>query len=468
MNKNIVSFKNKTYIGNNEIKTLKLLAFLELCFIIYSFFKGTGIFFIQIAIVLVPMSLLGCMAVFRFGGDKYLLIVVILLLNFGFLIQMMSQDNISGIYFSAMIKCLSSFLIALIASILFKKFSNIISMDIMIYVLTAIQSLFIIVLYVWGITVGNMEGAGAKINIDFGLFVFQPLEVVKVIYVFVSSIIFCKEERVYDKIMFMPRELYFVLYNFLISLAMIKFSEFGTLLIMALTGFIMMIIYSTNRKTVKLFSVVMPVLTVLGVIAIIFINPTQGWLGKLYGRFRYFLTPEVDYMNTGYHGVQIRKALTVGGLLGPDSNRYIVNIPNSESDMVFSNLIQHCGIIMGILLIFTFIILLVRGIEIARKCIDSYFSGLAMGFTLLIVIESIIHIGYNIGILPITGIPLYGVSQGFTATTTYMIMIAIILTISTETTERSSYDEKVFEKNMGKTFKGFLPGRRKFKTKNQY
>jgi len=48
----------------------------------------------------------------------------------------------------------------------------------------------------------------------------------------------------------------------------------------------------------------------------------------------------------------------------------------------------------------------------------------------VITTEAVVHIGYNIAAFPITGIPLYFVSQGFTAILTGMIFVAILLVIS--------------------------------------
>ena len=81
-------------------------------------------------------------------------------------------------------------------------------------------------------------------------------------------------------------------------------------------------------------------------------------------------------------------------------------------------------------MLLSFIALLTRGIKIADQCEDSYFQGLAAEITFMISVETVVHIGYNIGFLPITGIPLFFVSQGFTAVITGMALISILLVVS--------------------------------------
>ncbi|GFI51711.1 putative lipid II flippase FtsW [Lachnospiraceae bacterium] len=91
---------------------------------------------------------------------------------------------------------------------------------------------------------------------------------------------------------------------------------------------------------------------------------------------------------------------------------------------------------MGVAIIVSFFALLARGIAIASACKETYFQGLTMSIVLLLVIENMIHIGYNIAMFPITGIPLYFVSQGFTAVVTAMVLAAVLLVISTGVLER--------------------------------
>ena len=134
--------------------------------------------------------------------------------------------------------------------------------------------------------------------------------------------------------------------------------------------------------------------------------------------------------DAGYQGTLGLEALSLGGLFGISSERYRLKLPEASNDYAFANVVQTCGMLMGLLMLLSFIALLRRGIKIADQCEDSYFQGLAAEITFMISVETVVHIGYNIGFLPITGIPLFFVSQGFTAVITGMALISILLVVS--------------------------------------
>ena len=75
------------------------------------------------------------------------------------------------------------------------------------------------------------------------------------------------------------------------------------------------------------------------------------------------------------------------------------------------------------------------GFHVAEECGEQYSQSVAIGITVTIFAEALIHIGYNLALLPITGIPLYFCSSGFTALLTGMILVGILLAISVRSSE---------------------------------
>lgn len=454
--------------GGTRVRTsgseLAILVIVELVFFIYSLYKGTGFFFLQMALIMLPMSLISWLVVSKYHADKYLLVIVILFLNFGFLIQVMSGKT-NKFYGAEMLKCLGAFAAAYIAAFLYRQFAGWLSMDIMVPVLMSIQLVLMALLAMFGTDAGEIGQQGAKILLKLGPVIVQPLEVVKVIYAFVIVTLLCKEERKEKHICGMPREMFLMLYTLVLAVCMAAFSEFGTVLIMLLLGGVMMFVYSSNRILVNCLTVFTLLAGSASCFLLLNLKPKSGRLHKLYLRLQYFLHPELDCDNAGYHGMLIRKALSVGGLLGPDTKRYMFPISHASTDMAFVRLVQCCGILMGILLIFACFFLLKRGCMIAEECSDTYFGGVAMSFTMLITLEAIVHIAYNISFFPITGLPLYIVSEGFTATTTGMMMIAVLLVVSADRAERSMYNERKVERRMGNCMWNIYPHRKRSRHK---
>ena len=442
--------RKDTYRREREdYRALGALLGLELLFLLYALFKGTGVLFLQISALLMCLTVISFIAVKKIRADRYLIIIALVQLNIGFFIQMLSRKGEKGLLSDLLAKCTVAFVAAFVAGILFLLLARWISTDAAALILAGVQLALILLLGIMGTEVGS-GGQGAKIQLDLpGLPAFQPLEIVKILYVFVTAVLLCKDERIGKWILGLPRELFLILYTGILLVCLAVFRELGTGLIIFLTGAVMMFIYSSNRKLVGVLAAGTAVMAAAGGGILMLVQPEEGSLaGKVFARFRYFLSPELDASNAGYQGLQMRKALTVGGLLGPDTERYLFPIPMEKSDMVFAKLVQTCGVVMGFVLLLSFFFLFQRGVTISRNCRDCYFKGTAMGITVLFAAESIIHIAYNIGAGPITGIPLYLVSEGFTATTTGMMMIAVLLVISSGAVERSRSNESKIDRRM--------------------
>ena len=147
--------------------------------------------------------------------------------------------------------------------------------------------------------------------------------------------------------------------------------------------------------------------------------------------------------------------------MGPDTDRYLFTIPQENNDLIFAKLVQTCGFVTGVFMILSFLLLLRQGMKIAREKEDLYYSGLATGITLLFAMEGIVHIACNIGLFPITGIPLYFVSQGFTSLTTGMVMMGFLLVMSADNQERREDYEKIWEERFQRLQRSIFPSRRR-------
>ncbi len=97
---------------------------------------------------------------------------------------------------------------------------------------------------------------------------------------------------------------------------------------------------------------------------------------------------------------------------------------------MFAIVAEELGFIGGVLLIFLFLILYLRGISVTRHAPDLFGKLLGAGFLFLIIFQAFINIGAISGLGPLTGIPLSFVSYGGSAVTVTLVEIGIILNIS--------------------------------------
>ena len=146
-----------------------------------------------------------------------------------------------------------------------------------------------------------------------------------------------------------------------------------------------------------------------------------------------FLDPWKDRFGNGYHVIQSFIAFKKGGFWGVGlgyGTQKIARLPEPHNDFIFAVIAEETGIIGTILMIVLYGVLFWRGIVISVAAPDEFGRLLAVGLTLLIVIQAYINIGVVTGSLPATGIPLPFISYGGSSLLSNMIAGGILLNIS--------------------------------------
>jgi cell division protein FtsW len=135
-------------------------------------------------------------------------------------------------------------------------------------------------------------------------------------------------------------------------------------------------------------------------------------------------------------GYQLERSLLgvgAGGIFGSGlgtGREKLFFLPEPHTDFIFSTIAEELGFLGGGILLFLYLLLLIRGIQIARRTEDSFGSLLSFGLVVSIFVYVILHVGVVLGFLPTTGLPLPFVSFGGTALMVNLISVGIILNIS--------------------------------------
>ncbi|HON57815.1 MAG TPA: FtsW/RodA/SpoVE family cell cycle protein, partial [bacterium] len=106
------------------------------------------------------------------------------------------------------------------------------------------------------------------------------------------------------------------------------------------------------------------------------INRIKGWV-----------LGETDPLNKGYHITRSKLALATGGFLGKGlthSEVKIAGLPEAHTDFIFAVLGEEIGFLGAIFIIFFYLLLLYRGLKIARDTQNVYFKFLALGISVMI------------------------------------------------------------------------------------
>jgi len=144
-----------------------------------------------------------------------------------------------------------------------------------------------------------------------------------------------------------------------------------------------------------------------------------------------WFNPWLDPSGRSYQIVQSLIAVANGGIFGRGPGMGNPNVvPVAHSDFIFSTIVEETGLIgaLGLLTVLGF--LLQRGMRTALHARDTFSNYLAAGLTAYLVAQSVLIIGGNLRLLPLTGVTLPFVSYGGSSLLISFIAILLLLHIS--------------------------------------
>ncbi|HEX5418307.1 MAG TPA: rod shape-determining protein RodA [Chloroflexota bacterium] len=150
-------------------------------------------------------------------------------------------------------------------------------------------------------------------------------------------------------------------------------------------------------------------------------------------RIMVFVDPQSDPTNAGYNVIQALMAVGAGEfsgrgyLSGSQSQLHFLRV--QYADFIFSVLAEELGFVGAFVLLVLFGILVFRGLRAARLSREAFGRLLACGIVVLLVYQVVVNIGMNVGLLPVTGIPLPMISYGGSSLLTIMGSLGILESI---------------------------------------
>ncbi|MDO3662444.1 cell shape-determining peptidoglycan glycosyltransferase RodA [Bacillus sp. C28GYM-DRY-1] len=145
--------------------------------------------------------------------------------------------------------------------------------------------------------------------------------------------------------------------------------------------------------------------------------------------------------DSGWQVDQAIMAIGSGGILGNGISDLKVYVPESTTDFIFSIIGESFGFLGCAFVVIMFFFLIYRLVVLIDKIhpFNRFASFFCVGYTALIVIHTFQNIGMNIGIMPVTGIPLLFVSYGGSSTLSTLIGFGIVYNASVQLTKYRSY-----------------------------
>jgi len=248
---------------------------------------------------------------------------------------------------------------------------------------------------------------GAQSWFDLGPLSVQPVEPVKLILILILAKYFSRRhiEIAHIRHMFVSG-----LYALILFALVLLQPDFGGAIVIFLIWFGMMLLSGISKKHLA------AVLLVSALSAALF----WAFVFKDYQKQRLitFMHPLTDIRGSGYNAYQSTIAVGSGGLLGKGvglgSQSRLQFLPEYETDFIFAAFAEEWGFVGVLILCAAYGVVIWRILANAHYGLSNFEILYGLGLALFIMSHFFIHVGMNLGLLPVTGISLPFMSYGGT------------------------------------------------------
>lgn len=191
----------------------------------------------------------------------------------------------------------------------------------------------------------------------------------------------------------------------------------STAIILFVTGLVLFFVGGFKLRDLGWMVGLVSVLLVVAVIIAVNLSDAKqakfGRMGTFINRLEYYITKD----NTDGYGDQMilaRTAIARSGFnpAGPGKGVIKNRLPEKETDYAFASLFEETGIVVGVAILFSYLIIFYRARKIAKEATGAFGRLLAFGIGFWITCQALVHIGVNCELLPTTGQTLPFVSSG--------------------------------------------------------
>ncbi|MBX4188263.1 MAG: rod shape-determining protein RodA [Candidatus Doudnabacteria bacterium] len=258
--------------------------------------------------------------------------------------------------------------------------------------------------------------------VDLGFFRLQPAEFAKLAMVVVmAKFLDVQGERLRNFRYVVLSAIYLAIPMVLILIE----PDLGSSLIVFAVWFGLLMFSKINKKHLAILIVVLLALAVL------------SWFFILHDyqkdRVYTFLDPERDPQGQGYNVLQSIIAVGSGELWGRGVGRGLQSqldfLPERQTDFIFASTAEELGFIGSVVILGLYFVLFMRLIKTCRGARDNFGMYLSLGVFIMLLSQVVINMGMNIGILPVTGIPLPLLSLGGSSMITTLLSLGIVQSV---------------------------------------
>lgn len=304
-----------------------------------------------------------------------------------------------------------------------------------IFYLYVISVLGLLALFVLG-TISS----GAQSWFRIGSFSIQPSDPAKIILILLLAKYFSKRHVEIKHIRHIAVSGIYALLMFVLVLLQ---PDFGSAIIIFLIWFSMVLVSGISKKHL---------LSVLGIgVLSFFLLWNFAFAPYQKARILSFIDPLADISGTGYNAFQSVVAIGSGGVVGKGvgygTQSRLLFLPEFETDFIFAAFAEEWGLIGSVFVIGLFGVVIWRMVRIARVGESNFETFFALGLSALILSQFMVHVGMNIGLLPVTGTTLPFASYGGSHLVTEFAALGILFGMNRYS--RAFYKNKARQELLG-------------------
>jgi cell division protein FtsW (lipid II flippase) len=156
-------------------------------------------------------------------------------------------------------------------------------------------------------------------------------------------------------------------------------------------------------------------------------------------RIDIWVSPWTDPSGSGYQVIQGLMAMASGGIFGRGPGLGAPeHVPVHHSDFIYTSIVEETGLVGAVALLLIITLLSLRALRISLNARDAYQRYLAIGICAYLACQSLLIIGGNIRMLPLTGVTLPFVSYGGSSMLTSFAALLLLCLISNDAVHRSA------------------------------
>ncbi len=261
---------------------------------------------------------------------------------------------------------------------------------------------------------------GAQSRFNLGLFAVQPADPAKLILIILLAKYFARR---HVEIAHIRHILVSGAYAFIICALVFFQPDFGSAIIIASVWLGMVLVAGISWKH----------LATLAIVGVVLGAGLWNYGLAPYQKQRVltFLHPLADIRGTGYNAYQstvaIGSGLLAGKGIGYGTQSKLLYLPEYQTDFIFAAYAEEWGF-FGVLILFgLFSIIIIRTLIIAAHGADNFNTLFGAGVAVMFLSHFIVHIGMNMGLLPVTGTTIPFMSYGGSHLVTEYLALGILM-----------------------------------------